>query len=82
MPNIKSKGPWDMGVYYVTPKDYLASAWCLKNSITVYPVAKSVGQWWLEIDINGNVHRSPHIYTKTIVWQKLHEYYRYYYDKK
>tara|TARA_R110001592_G_scaffold113960_1_gene313385 strand:+ start:3786 stop:4052 length:267 start_codon:yes stop_codon:yes gene_type:complete len=81
MPNIKNKGPWDMGNYFVTPIDHISASWCLNNSIKVYPLAKAVGEWWIEIDLNGKIHRSPYVYTKVMVWEKLHEYYRYYYNK-
>lgn len=81
MPNIRKKGVWDMGNYIPTEEDMLAASWCLKNNIIVYPVVESPGCWWLEIELNGRVHRSPSKYSKLNLWITLHEFYRYYYKK-
>lgn len=78
---VTKRSPWDMGTYYITPKQYKASAWCIENNIVIYPVPHTVGEWHLEIDIAGKKKKSPYLYKKNMIWEKLHEYYEYYYDK-
>ena len=35
----------------------------------------------IEIKLNNNIHKSPTPFGKTVVWIKLYEYYKYYYNK-
>ena len=74
----KTHGIWE---YVATDKDNEAYNWCIKNGIKISPTAYSEGAWWLDIENNGKINRSPKKFIKTIVWEKMYEYYNYYYDK-
>jgi len=75
------KSPWDMGEYIASDADSKAYDWCIKNGIYISPTAKTEGAWWLDIENNGKVNRSPKTFTKTAIWEKMYEYYNYYYGK-
>ena len=75
------KSPWDMGEYIASDKQIEAYIWCIRNGIFISPIAKTEGAWWLEITNNGKTNKSPKTFTKTVVWEKMYEYYNYYYDK-
>ena len=77
----KKRGGIDMGDVSYNEKDWEAFRWCIKNNIVVYVVPIRPGEWGIEISIAGKINKSPYIYRKNIIWQKLHEYYTYYYDK-
>ena len=77
----KKKHEWDMGTYETTELDHKAIDWCIRNNIKIAPFAKQAGAWYIDITINGKTTRSPHVYTKDIIWEKIYEYYRYYYEK-
>ena len=58
--------------------------WCLTRGIKVGispdwedPTPK----WQIEISINGRVHTDPNRYNDQEVYNKVNEYYKYYYDK-
>ncbi len=70
-----------MGKYLPTEEDIKAASWCLNNEIRISPQAESPGSWYIDIEINGKSNRSPYKYSKLNVWQTLHEFYRYYYNK-
>ena len=81
MPAVKKNGPWFMGEYIPSELVISSAGWCLNNGIKVYPIPKRAAEWFIEIDISGKVNRSPYVYTKDNVWEKIHEYYKYYYKK-
>lgn len=81
MPNIPRPSAWNMGKYLPTEEDMKAASWCLNNGIKISPYPEAPGSWWIDIEINGKVNRSPYKYSKLNVWQTLHEFYRYYYNK-
>ena len=58
--------------------------WCLNNniSISVGPDWKnSLNKWQIDININKKTYTDPHRYDSEIVYDKVNEYYKYYYDK-
>ena len=58
--------------------------WCLNKNIKVgiSPDWKdSTNRWQIEISINGKVHTDPNKYSDEEVYNKVNEYYKYYYDK-
>lgn len=77
----KKKSEWNMGTYETTELDHQAIDWCIKNGIKIAPFAKKPGEWYIDITVNNKTNRSPHIYGKDVVWEKIYEYYRYYYEK-
>ena len=72
---------WHMGSYSSTDEEYEARLWCIRNKIYISPFAKQPGGWYIDIEINGKQHRSPHVYTKDIIWENIYKFYKYYYDK-
>ena len=41
---------------------YDAISWCIKNGIKVYAVPRDANQYFVEVDNNGNIIRSPKTY--------------------
>jgi len=77
----KSKRGINMGI---TPMDddlWEAYRWCVRNNIAIAPKAKSNTEWYVVITNNGKTNVSPEAYEKTIIWTKIFEYCKYYYDK-
>ena len=71
----------DMGNYLATDDEIKAQRWCIKNNILIAPFAHDANHWWIEITLNGKTKRSPSYYIKTLIWEKIFEYYVYYYNK-
>mgnify|MGYP001226336037 CR=1 FL=1 len=58
--------------------------WCLnkKISVGIGPDWKDdLNRWQIEININNKVHKDPNHYSDDVVYNKVNEYYKYYYDK-
>tara|TARA_R100001463_G_scaffold29449_3_gene66959 strand:- start:392 stop:664 length:273 start_codon:yes stop_codon:yes gene_type:complete len=58
--------------------------WCLNNNIKVgiSPDWKGgLNNWCVEIRVNNNSHIDPNVYSDDTVYNKVNEYYKYYYDK-
>ena len=67
-----------------TTEEMKAVGWCLSNNIFIscIPNWKEKGiNWFIDIKINKNVHRDPNKYEDEEVFNKIYEYYKYYYDK-
>lgn len=79
--NKKKKGAIDMGSPGFNKEDWEAWQWCIRNKIEIAPKAKSNTAWWISITNKGKTNISPEAYEKTIIWQKIFEYCRYYYEK-
>ena len=51
-------------------------------NIKIYPVGiPGGGAWFIEIENNNKKNRTPNMFIKTQIWEKLFEYCKYYYDK-
>ena len=58
--------------------------WCLSKKIGVgiSPDWKdNLNRWQIEINVNGRIHADPNRYDESVVYNKVNEYYKYYYDK-
>jgi len=58
--------------------------WCLNNEIKVgvSPDWKGgLNDWQVEITVNKNSHIDPNVYNDEVIYDKVNEYYKYYYDK-
>ena len=58
--------------------------WCLNKNIGVgiSPDWKDdVNRWQIDININGKIHTDPNRYDNDVVYNKVIQYYKYYYDK-
>ena len=73
-----------MGDYVTSQEEDEAFVWCIRNNIKISPRAASRGnptEWHIVIESQGRTHMSPETYGPGDVWIKLHEFYKYYYDK-
>ena len=58
--------------------------WCLnkKIGVSISPDWKDdVNRWQIDITVNGKTYTDPHRYNNDVVYNKVNEYYKYYYDK-
>ena len=58
--------------------------WCLVRNIKIgiSPDWKDeMNRWQIDININGKIHTDPNLYNDDVVYNKVNEYYKYYYDK-
>ena len=58
--------------------------WCLNNNITVgiSPDWKDdLNRWQIDVVINKKTHTDPNRYNNDTIYNKVNEYYKYYYDK-
>ena len=58
--------------------------WCLNKNIgvAISPDWKDeLNRWQIDININGKTHTDPNHYSDDVVYNKVNEYYKYYYDK-
>tara|TARA_R100001129_G_scaffold177043_1_gene151610 strand:+ start:107 stop:379 length:273 start_codon:yes stop_codon:yes gene_type:complete len=58
--------------------------WCLNKNIKVgiSPDWKNdLNKWKIDININGKIHEDPNRYNNEVIYNKVNEYYKYYYDK-
>jgi hypothetical protein len=64
-------------------KEYLwqAQRWCIKEGIYISAEAKNDTAWWVVIKNKGKTNTSPDTFGKTVIWEKIFEYYKYYYEK-
>ena len=76
----KSKGI-NMGEYLATPEEWEAYRWCVNNNIYIAPKALTDARWSIVITNNNKTNEDPNSYTKTDIWIKIYEYYKYYYKK-
>ena len=83
MPKKIKKTDW--GDFYRSEDDFEAMRWCLKNKITIAPLAATAGNapkdFWIEINIQGRVSRTPETFPSKEVYPQIYKYYKYYYDK-
>lgn len=71
----------NMGDHMPTTANFKHMQWCLKNNIKISPFAHNTFEWYIDININGKINRSPQVFKKTEIWENIHNYYKYYYDK-
>jgi len=58
--------------------------WCLNNNIAIgiSPDWKDdMNRWQIDITINKKIFTDPNRYNDNIIYNKVNEYYKYYYDK-
>ena len=58
--------------------------WCLNNNIAVgiSPDWKDdLNRWQIDVVINKKTHTDPNRYNNDTIYNKVNEYYKYYYDK-
>ena len=70
-----------MGTYIASELDLKAYKWCIRNKIYIAPKAINETRWSIVITNNGRTHEDPSHYIKGLIWKKIYEYYKYYYEK-
>ena len=58
--------------------------WCLNNNISIGIIPDwkgNVNRWQIDININKKIYTDPHRYDNDVIYNKVNEYYKYYYDK-
>ena len=66
------------------PKEMKIIGWCLNKNISVGispDWEQDLNMWKIEINVNGKIHIDPNTYKYEAVYNKVNEYYKYYYDK-
>ena len=67
------------------PEEMKIIGWCLthaKIGVSISPDWESgLNSWKIDIHVKDKIHRDPASYTDDNVYDKLVEYYKYYYDK-
>ena len=67
-----------------TNKEMKIIGWCLNKNIKVAITPdwkEDANKWLIEININNKIHKDPNRYDNEVVYNKVNEYYIYYYDK-
>ena len=67
-----------------TPEEMKIISWCLNKNIGIgiSPDWKDgLNRWKIDININSKIHEDPNRYDNEVVYNKVNEYYKYYYDK-
>ena len=70
-----------MGTYITSELELEAYRWCIRNKIYIAPKAINETRWSIVIINNGRTHEDPSHYIKGLIWEKIYEYYKYYYEK-
>jgi hypothetical protein len=83
----KKKGKWGfnpMPSYFRSELENNAYIWCINNNIKIAPFAvanSSPRKWWIDVNTQGKIKRSPYQYDESQIWHKLFELYVFYYKK-
>ena len=77
----KNKNVIHYGSYERNQEEFEAYRWCINNGIIIFPECKLTAPWSIEIKIKNKVYKSPDQYHAIEVWEKMYEYYKYYYNK-
>ena len=73
----KGKSP---GSHLYTRDDMKRVNWCMNKGIKIAVIPSGI-DWQVEININNKIHLNPEIYKAKEAYEKMYEYYKYYYDK-
>ena len=76
----KAKGGKSPGYHNYTNDDMKRVNWCMNKGIKV-AVIPSGTKWLVEINLNKTIHLDSKIYEAKEAYEKMYEYYKYYYDK-
>ena len=68
------------GYHVYTDEDMKRVQWCLDKKIKIAVVPNGT-KWQIELNINDKIHLNPEVYKAKEAYEKMYEYYKYYYDK-
>ena len=74
---VKGRSP---GSHPYTKEDMKRVSWCMNKGIKIAVIPSGI-DWQLELNINNKTHLDPKVYQAKQVYEKMYEYYKYYYDK-
>jgi hypothetical protein len=79
----KKKSGNIMGKYSATNKEMDAAEWCVRNGIRISPLCLKYPctEWIISINLGNKEHRSKEPLKAGVIWERMYEYYVYYYDK-
>ena len=73
----KGKNP---GSHSYTRDDMKRVNWCMNKGIKIAVIPNGI-EWQVELNINDKIHLDSKIYEAKEAYEKMYEYYKYYYDK-
>ena len=68
------------GYHVYTNEDMKRVGWCLGKNIKIAVIPNGM-EWQVELNINDKIHLNPKVYKAKEAYEKMYEYYKYYYDK-
>jgi len=68
------------GYHRYSDEDIKRVSWCMDNGIKAAVIPNGT-KWQVELSVNKNIHLDPNIYDAGKAYEKMYEYYKYYYDK-
>ena len=74
----KGKNP---GSHSYTNEDMKRVNWCMNKGIKIAVIPSGI-DWQVELNINDKIHLNPEVYKAKEAYEKMYEYYKYYYDKR
>ena len=75
--SVKGKSP---GAHPYTNEDMKRVNWCMNKGIKIAVIPSGI-DWQVELNINDKIHLNPEVYKAKEAYEKMYEYYKYYYDK-
>ena len=76
----KAKTGKSPGYHSYTNDDMKRVNWCMNKGIMIAVIPKGIN-WQVELNINDKIHLNPEVYKAKEAYEKMYEYYKYYYDK-
>ena len=77
---VKKSTGKNPGYHPYTNEDMKRVSWCIDRRIKI-AVIPSGTKWKIDIVVNNKKHTDPSSYDDDVVYNKVNEYYKYYYDK-
>ena len=68
------------GSHPYTNEDMKRVNWCMNKGIKIAVIPNGI-DWQVELNINDKIHLDSKIYKAKEAYEKMYEYYKYYYDK-
>ena len=68
------------GYHNYTREDMKRVNWCMNKGIKIAVIPNGI-DWQVELNINDKIHLNPEVYKAKEAYEKMYEYYKYYYDK-
>ena len=76
----KAKTGKSPGYHDYTREDMKRVNWCMQKGIKIAVIPNGM-DWQVELNINDKIHLNPEVYKAKEAYEKMYEYYKYYYDK-